>query len=174
MPMPSRVATPLPPADEAVRHARAPWFQEHSGLLPEDVRDDAILWEACRKGDVAATQTALRRGARPSVAGANGLTSLHMAATHVNIPVAVQLSQLLLEARASVNARDATSSTPLHHCAANPGTGVWSARVLLAYSAEVMLRNEAGQKPIDMLSDCEDTLAFRTLLLSREAISNAG
>eukprot|EP00933_Yihiella_yeosuensis_P057955 TRINITY_DN5809_c0_g2_i1.p1 TRINITY_DN5809_c0_g2~~TRINITY_DN5809_c0_g2_i1.p1 ORF type:complete len:148 (+),score=16.64 TRINITY_DN5809_c0_g2_i1:68-511(+) len=111
------------------------------------------LLEASLKGDVATVREVISRGGRLNLSGKHGSSPLHNAASSSLVdPVgAVEVCKLLCEAKASVNARDGMSNSPLHLCALSQGPGIWAARVLLAYGADHTLKNDEGERPLDLL-----------------------
>mmetsp|Transcript_22484 Transcript_22484/g.42424 ORF Transcript_22484/g.42424 Transcript_22484/m.42424 type:complete len:180 (-) Transcript_22484:53-592(-) len=145
-----------------------PWTHAADAMGPQ-----AIMLDACRRGDYEAVEAALSQGARPNLSGKEARSPLHLAAelTAADPASAVKIAGKLIRAGASVDARDVRSNTPLHHCALYRG-GIWLARLLLAYDADVMLRNADGERPSDLLAKHwpgDQQEDFYVLLKSRES-----
>ena len=86
----------------------------------------------------------VQRHADPTIRNAAGETSLHHAAAHTRDPMVIQL---LLDAGAPLNARDASKGTPLHYAATNPEPRI--AQALIDAQANLNTPDHLGCTPLD-------------------------
>jgi ankyrin repeat protein len=120
-------------------------------LLAQTPDPQAQLWDAAMQGDTVALAAALRRGAAidslDTRRNPNGRRALNWAAWFDH-PAAIRF---LVARGAQVNLANVTGFTPLHH-AAEHGS-LEAARALLALGADRTVRNQMGQRPIDIARD---------------------
>lgn len=72
-----------------------------------------------------------------------------------------EVAKLLLDAGASVNAKDDKGCTPLHHAASSGHKGL--VNLLLARGASLQARDDSGQRPIDYAGPTTDTELLQLL-----------
>ena len=102
------------------------------------------IWDAAELGRVEVVRRHLAAGTDASARGGiTGLTALHQAAFHGH----GEIAELLIDAKADVNAADHRGWTPLH------STVYWGhseiAKLLLANGAAVNAKAGDGQTPLD-------------------------
>jgi len=124
------------------------------GVLPataQTIDPQAQLWDAAIAGDTVALAAALQHGAAidslDTRRNPNGRRALNWAAWFDH-PAAIRF---LIARGAQVNMANWTGFTPLHH-AAEHGS-LEAARTLLALGADRTLRNQMGQRPVDVARD---------------------
>lgn len=102
---------------------------------------DALMRDACARGDQQAVRDALSIGIPVSRSDARGNTPLHVAASHGH----GHLVQPLIEAGAIPNAQNADGKTPLHLGAENK----WAVACmnLMAHGADPNARDHRGRTP---------------------------
>ncbi|NWW76037.1 PP16A phosphatase, partial [Climacteris rufus] len=111
--------------------------------FPASVR----LLEAAARHDAEEVRQFLESGISPDLCNEDGLTALHQCCIDDSLP----LVQLLLDAGATVNARDTELWTPLH-AAATCGH-LRLVRLLVQRGADLLAVNSDGNMPYDL---CED------------------
>jgi hypothetical protein len=112
--------------------------------VEEAVRPDAQtrLWAASMSGDTVEIARALAAGAKiDSLAG--GRRALNWAALNNRGPAV----RLLLARGATINSRNPTGFTPVHHAA--EGGAIDVLRILIAAGADVTIASNAGARPVD-------------------------
>jgi ankyrin repeat protein len=122
---------------------------------------DVPLIEAVQRGDVGAVRTLLRQGADPNAAQGDGLTALHIAAETGQL----EITRLLLDAKAAVDARSRLGGyTPLHLAARSGQTAV--TRALLDAGADPKIATtNSGATPLHLAAKAlNGEAAVRALL----------
>jgi ankyrin repeat protein len=107
---------------------------------------DVPLIEAVKRGDVTAVRTLLRQGADPNAAQGDGLTALHVAAETGQL----EITRLLLDANATVDARSRLGGyTPLH-LAARSGQAAVVGALLDAGADPKVVTTTSGATPLHL------------------------
>ena len=112
--------------------------EQASGAL----RPTRPLLAAAQAGNTAALRTALRRGADPDQADADGATALQFASANSHL----EAMRLLLDHGASCNLQDKMGQAPAHLAAQFNRTG--AIRLLNQYGADLNLRGSLDDTPL--------------------------
>jgi ankyrin repeat protein len=129
---------------------------------------DQELLDAAKRGDVAAVQAQLKAGADPNAAQGDGLTPLHFAAQKGSL----EMTRILLAARASVSAKTRLGDyTPLHLAAGGGHTAVVG--VLIDAGADVnALTSYTGVTPLHLAAKAVGGETVVKTLIERGAAVN--
>lgn len=98
-------------------------------------------------GEIEGVTKLLEAGADPNKKGPNGATPLHSAIAYRRHPVDLDRIRLFLKYKADPNATDKNGSTPLHYALLRQDYE--SVKVLLENSANPIIKNNAGESPLD-------------------------
>lgn len=130
-----------------------------------DAADDSPLFEAVKRGDKAAVEALLAKGADINARDTNGRTPLHLAVLKGEKDIA----ELLLTKGSDVNAKNEYGFTPLHL----GGFEKDIAELLLAKGAEVNAKATNGYTPLHMAAQFTGATAAIEVLLAKGADMNA-
>lgn len=169
---------------------------QFSTVFAQESKQEHILFQAIRRGDMELLSGALRSGTPPDVRASDGTTPLMAAALHGSSemvsalldagadPRAVSAAgvtallwgawdtkkvSLLLEHGADPNARSALDNTPLMVAAGSP-TGSAAIEQLLAAGADITLRNKGGRTALRFAASGGDARTVRLLLEKAKSI----
>jgi ankyrin repeat protein len=149
--------------------ARRGWIEGIDALLVAKARQDIVdetgataLQLAVRSGRLAAVEHMLRRGADPNSARSLGptLTCMHEAAF-------IEMTKLLVEAGAEVDAKDRQGLTPLHYQARAGRLSV--IQYLLDLGADPNATDKSGRTPAFFIGQKGDGLGALNLLIAADA-----
>ena len=121
---------------------------------------DVNLFRAAEKDDVETMKQLLSHGASPDFrnSGLRNQTPLHIAAM-IN---SIEMTQLLLDHNAHIEARDEAKETPLHTAAWCSSVEV--AKLLLEYNSDIEARNENNETPLHNTGLCNSAKVTKLLL----------
>ena len=123
------------------------------------------FFTAIRNGDSAQVRALSRDKANLALADDKGVTALHYAAVFGNM----EGFQIILNASASVNAKESTGVTPLHWAAWDPAR----VKLLVERGADVNAKASNGRTPLMAASSCTMAEAAVKLLIEKGADVNA-
>ncbi len=126
-----------------------------------------LLHGAAAAGDLTTVALLLRLGAGPDVADDGGHTPLYCLANECKVRGAASVVRALVEAGASVDARDGVKHCTALHMAARRGN-VEIAEALLDCGAGIEVRDSVGDTPLRRAVNCNKT-GVAALLLARGA-----
>ena len=118
------------------------------------------LYEAAKRGQLAAVRTLLEHGADVNAAEGLGFTPLHIAAEQNQVAV----MKLLLARGARVDARNKKGQTPLWQLSWQRHQDTAAAALLIASGAKVDASDDSGWTPIHMAALDNDVQLVRLLL----------
>lgn len=165
-------------------------------VFAQEIKQEHLLFQAIRRGDIELLRSALRAGTPPDVRAGDGTTPLMEAALHGSAemvsalldagadPRAVSEAgvtallwgawdankvRLLLARGADPNARSTLDNTPLMVAAGAP-TGSAAVEQLLAAGADITLRNKGGRTALRFAAGGGDVRTVRLLLEKGKSI----
>jgi ankyrin repeat protein len=133
------------------------------GANPNAVDDDldSALTIAAFIHDIKLVKLLTSHGADVNYRNHNGLTPLHDAA-FASLKAAQEISRILLDQGAYVNALDSLGRTPLM-CAVD-NRNVDLVKILLERGADPTLRNNHGERALDLIGRNKHTAALKAIL----------
>ena len=134
-------------------------------LAQERYSGRTLLHGAAAAGNLTTVELLLRLGAGPGVTDAGGHTPLYCLANECKVRGAAKVVRALVEAGASVDARDGVKHCTALHMAARRGN-VEVAEALLDCGAGIELRDSLGETPLRRAVNCNKT-DVAALLLAR-------
>jgi truncated hemoglobin YjbI len=134
-------------------------------LAQERYSGRTLLHGAAAAGNLPTVELLLRLGAGPGVTDAGGHTPLYCLANECKVRGAAKVVRALVEAGASVDARDGVKHCTALHMAARRGN-VEVAEALLDCGAGIELRDSLGETPLRRAVNCNKT-DVAALLLAR-------
>jgi truncated hemoglobin YjbI len=134
-------------------------------LARERYSGRTLLHGAAAAGNLAMVELLLRLGAGPDTADAGGHTPLYCVANECQVRGAANVVRALVQAGASVDARDGVKHCTALHMAARRGN-VGVAEALLDCGAGIEVRDSLGETPLRRAVNCDKT-DVAALLLAR-------
>ncbi len=136
-----------------------------------DKKNDELLRQAAKRGDVEATNLLLQQGANIDAADNSGETPLHIAAFNSSSEV----GRVLLERGANIEAADKAGWTPLHYAAQKGHSEV--VKVLLDAKANIDAADKGGRTPLNYAAQWGHSEVVKILLeqgANKDAADNYG
>ena len=134
-------------------------------LAQERYSGRTLLHGAAAAGNLATVELLLRLGAEPDITDAGGHTPLYCLANECKVRGGANVVRALVEAGASVDARDGVKHCTALHMAARRGN-VEVAEALLDCGAGIEARDSLGDTPLRRAVNCDKT-DVAALLLAR-------
>jgi truncated hemoglobin YjbI len=134
-------------------------------LAQERYSGRTLLHGAAAAGNLATVELLLRLGAGPDITDDGGHTPLYCVANECKVAGAADVVRALVQAGASVDARDGVKHCTALHMAARRGN-VEVAEALLDCGAGIEVRDSLGETPLRRAVNCNKT-DVATLLLAR-------
>jgi truncated hemoglobin YjbI len=142
-------------------------------LAQERYSGRTLLHGAAAAGDLATVELLLRLGAAPDVTDAGGHTPLYCLANECKVRGAANVVRALVQAGASVDARDGVKHCTALHMAARRGN-VEVAAALLDCGAGIGARDSLGDTPLRRAVNCDKTDVAALLLAKGSDMHSEG